>query len=152
MRRYLLGFLWTYLFSLAVTAGLVFFAFFHWFMQASPLWFDVLTLVLLLLPFLAGGQLTGRKPGNPPLRSPAKVLTLLLVLTVGVSALDCFSSLDFSGMLGLTALPCLGTGNVVVILFPILAPAEKLINCLGGAIPALLFHLGWHWGQENDRL
>ena len=72
MKRYLLSYLAAYVASLAAFGVIIVIAISNWFFTDSPLWFDVLGVIVTALPALALGEVLGRrfkaKQAGRPLR------------------------------------------------------------------------------------
>ena len=61
MKRYLLSYLAAYVASLAAFGVIMVIAISNWFFTDSPLWFDVLGVIVTALPALALGEVLGRR-------------------------------------------------------------------------------------------
>ena len=142
MKRYLLGFALTYLVSVAVFVGMLLIAVGNWLFSSSPVWFNVLCVIAVTLPFLAGGELTGRRM-KQGMKSPGK--GFLIVLAV----------MFLTGLAG----GCL-MGEVSLLLFPgaVIGAAleemlrihvEEFMTLLGQVFFAVVFHLGWRTGKGS---
>lgn len=59
MKRYLLSYLAAYVASLAAFGVIMVIAISNWFFTDSPLWFDVLGVIVTALPALALGEVLG---------------------------------------------------------------------------------------------
>ena len=156
MKRYLLSYLVTYFVSLAVTAGVFFIGLANWFFGPSPIWFDTLSAVVLLLIFLAAGWLLGhrakRKGGTTPRQGFLLLAGLMVILAVlGILELNPVYLLSAPGMV---------IGNAVEVLFDLkyrwgyqthLRIVWPLVSIMGAVVQAALFHLGWKTGQRDRK-
>ncbi len=91
MTRYLASYMGAYVVSIIVFVGMLFLALSQWMFSETPLWFDVLCVVAVVLPMLALGQVAGRHPGkHPPKNSWIGLAVLVGAMTVlaFVSGLD----------------------------------------------------------------
>ena len=61
VKRYLLSYLAAYVASLAAFGVIMVIAISNWFFTDSPLWFDVLGVIVTALPALALGEVLGRR-------------------------------------------------------------------------------------------
>ena len=84
MKRYLLSYLAAYVASLAAFGVIIVIAISNWFFTDSPLWFDVLGVIVTALPALALGEVLGRrfkaKQAGIPLRGLLILLAILAIL------------------------------------------------------------------------
>ena len=153
VKRYVSSFLVTYILALGVTAGIFFIGLATWFFGPSPLWFDTLSALLLLLTFLAAGWSWGhrakKKGGATPRHGLFLLIGIMLVLAIpGILELS---------PLYLLAAPGMVVGNAVEVLFELkyrwgyqahLHFVWPLVNLLGAVLQAVLFHLGWKLGRK----
>ena len=153
MKRYVVSFLTTYIVALAVTAGIFFIGLVNWFFGPSPVWFDTLSAVVLLLIFLAAGWLWGRrakrKGGTTPWQGFLLLVGIMVILAVlGILELNPVYLLSAPGMV---------IGNAVEVLFDLkyrwgyqthLHIVWPLVSIMGAVIQAALFHLGWNIGKK----
>lgn len=154
MKRYVLSFLAAYAAALAVTAGLMAVSLANWFFGPSPLWFDLLSAILVLLTFLAAGELAGRRAKRKDASTPKRGLFLLTDTMVILALLG---NLELEPLHLLSA-PGMVTGNALVVLLDLkyrwgyqthLHWVWPLTSMLSAAVQAILFHLGWKWGQTD---
>ena len=147
MKRYLLGYLGAWLAALAVCWGLVFVALMNWMFSRSPLWFDLLLVLLAALPFPAAGWLANRKTRRRPPRWGLPLLLAVMTALAFVSALRSTSTaaavLTLPGQL-------LGgaTGLVLERFIRIDNYWEGALILAGNLVLPLLYHLGWHGRRE----
>ena len=103
MKRYFLSFLAAYAASVAAFLGMLLIGLAYWFMTDSPLWFDVLCVVVVALPVLALGEVFGRRPKARQVKNTGRYLLILLaVMTVMAflsAAGDAFQMLNWLGLL-----------------------------------------------------
>ena len=142
MKRYFLSFLAAYAASVGAFLGMLLIGLAIWFMTDSPLWFDVLCVVVVALPLLALGEVFGRRPKARQVKNTGRYLLILLaVMTVMAflsAAGDVFQMLSWPGLLLGNAIPSLlgGAGywdGAFIILCNLVIP--------------VLFHIGWRWGE-----
>ena len=142
MRRYLLSYLVAYMASLAAFLGMLLIAIGNWLFSDSPLWFDVLYVVVVCLPILALGEVFGRRPKAKLVQKPDRgLLILLVVMAVTGIAGGLVESLQMFSWPGLLL------GNVIQTVLGRAHYWEGAFILLGNLLLPPLFHLGWHWGQ-----
>ena len=143
MKRYFLSFLAAYAASVAAFLGMLLIGLAYWFMTDSPLWFDVLCVVVVALPVLALGEVFGRRPKARQVKNTGRYLLILLaVMTVMAflsAAGDVFQMLSWPGLLLRNAIQTLlgGAGYW-----------DGAFIILGHLIIPVLFHIGWRWGSN----
>lgn len=143
MKRYFLSFLAAYAASVAAFLGMLLIGLAIWFMTDSPLWFDVLCVVVVALPVLALGEVFGRRPKARQVKNTGRYLLILLaVMTVMAflsAAGDAFQMLSGPGLL---------LGNAIQTLLGGTGYWEGAFIILGNLIIPVLFHIGWRWGSN----
>lgn len=154
MKRYVLSFLAACAAALAVTAGLMAVSLANWFFGPSPLWFDFLSAILVLLTFLAAGELAGRRAKKKAALTPRRGLIVLIDVMVVLALLG---NLELEP-LNLLSAPGMVTGNALVALLDLqyrwgyqvyLRWVWPMVSILGAVVQAFLFHLGWTWGRQR---
>lgn len=143
MKRYLLGYLGAYLLTLAAFGALLLVSLSNWLFSDSPLWFDVLMAVAMVLPPLAVGEVMGRHPGPKPPERPVKGLLVLLAVML-LPVLSC----DAGNETEILAWPGILLGAAVEELLDVSNYWDGLFPLLGNLGLPLLYHLGWRWGRE----
>ena len=145
MKRYLLSFIGAYLVSVLVFAGLLFVALSQWMFSETPLWFDVLCVLAVILPILALGQVAGRRPGKCPPQKPwiglAVLLVIFCVLAFISSISEPFRMLSFPGLL---------IGEGVGELLHMRGYWDGARPLVGNLLVPMVYHLGWCWGSERE--
>ena len=143
MKRYFLSFLAAYAASVAAFLGMLLIGLAYWFMTDSPLWFDVLCVVVVALPVLALGEVFGRRPKARQVKNTGRYLLILLaVMTVMAflsAAGDAFQMLSWPGLL---------LGKAIQTLLGGAGYWDGAFIILGNLIISLLFHIGWRWGSN----
>lgn len=142
MSGYLLGFLLTYVVSVAVFVGLLGIAICNWLFGGTPAWFYVLCVIGVSLPFLAGGEITGRRM-KQGMEKPWQGLIIILLLSL-------LAGLAYA----------LIQGGIATLIAPGIlwasawnefagAKDEEVITLLAQLLFGLIFHLGWKTGQRD---
>ena len=144
MRRYLLSYLGAYVVSALAFVGMLFIALTQWMFSETPLWFEVLCVVAVLLPVLALGQLAGRHPGKFLPQKPSAGLMILLII---MSALAFISEL--AEPLQFLSWPGLMVGGAIGELLNVRGYWDGVMPLLGNLSLPVVFHLGWTWGREG---
>lgn len=143
MKRYFLSFLAAYAASVAAFLGMLLIGLAYWFMTDSPLWFDVLCVVVVALPVLALGEVFGRRPKARQVKNTGRYLLILLaVMTVMAflsAAGDVFQMHSWPGLL---------LGNAIQTLLGGAGYWDGAFIILGNLIIPVLFHIGWRWGSN----
>lgn len=143
MKRYFLSFLAAYVASVATFLGMLLIGLAIWFMTDSPLWFNVLCVVVVALPVLALGEVFGRRPKARQVKNTGRYLLILLaVMTVMAflsAAGDVFQMLSWPGLL---------LGNAIQSLLGGAGYWDGAFIILGNLIIPVLFHIGWRWGSN----
>ena len=143
MKRYFLSFLAAYAASVAAFLGMLLIGLAYWFMTDSPLWFDVLCVVVVALPVLALGEVFGRRPKVRQVKNTGRYLLILLaVMTVKAflsAAGDAFQMLSWPGLL---------LSNAIQTLLGGAGYWDGAFIILGNLIIPVLFHIGWRWGSN----
>lgn len=149
MKRYLLGYALAYLASLLTAVVFALIALGCWLFSDTPLWFDVLVVLAVPLAALAIGELAGRRSGRTALQKPVVALLITLICMVGLAVV--------SGVLAETAewLQIFAwTGTLVGGMLEELAEDhvssywDGAFQLAGYLVLPLLYHLGWHWGND----
>lgn len=147
MKRYLLGYLVAWLVTLAVCWGLVFVALMNWMFSSSPLWFDVLLVLLTMLPFPAVGQLVNRKTKRRPPRWGLPILLAVMAATALLTA--CTGTSTAAAILTLPGqLLGGGIGLVLERFVRIDNYWEGALILTGHLLLPLLYQLGWRWSVK----
>jgi len=142
MRRYLLCWLAAYLASVAAFWGMLLIGIANWLFTDSPLWFDVLCVVVVCLPVLVLGEVFGRRPKAKLVQKPVRGLLILLAV---MAAMGIASGLVES--LQMISWPGLLLGNAIHTALGGGSYWDGAFILLGNLLLPLLFHLGWHWGN-----
>lgn len=145
MRRYLLSYLAAYLASLAAFGGMLLIGIANWLFTDSPLWFDVLCVVVVCLPVLALGEVFGRRPKAKLVQKPVRGLLILLAV---MAAMGVAGGLVES--LQLISWPGLLLGNAIQTLLGGSGYWDGAFILLGNLLLPALFHLGWYWGITSQ--
>ena len=147
MKRYLLGYLGAWLAALAVCWGLVFVALMNWMFSRSPLWFDLLLVLLAALPFPAAGWLANRKTRRRP---PRWGLPVLLAVMAATALLTAYTDVSADAVILTLPGQLLGGGIGLVLerFVRIDSYWEGALMVAGHLLLPLLYHLGWRWSME----
>lgn len=155
-KGYFLGFLCGHILACVLTVGMLAYTFARWFMSTSPMWIGALTLVLGLLPYVAAGEIAGRRAKCIPAH-PARCMLLLLGVLAAFYLL--LRLLGEAGvLLSLAAMPGMISFSWVTSLgnieyqwgYSIYEQViEPLIYLCGILLTPLLFHLGWMIGRKS---
>lgn len=147
MRRYLLGYLGAFAASLAAAGGMVMAALFRWLFSDTPLWFDVLLVIAVLLPSLAVGQLANRKTRRRP---PRWGLPVLLAVMAATALLTAYTDVSADAVILTLPGQLLGGGIGLVLerFVRIDSYWEGALMVAGHLLLPLLYHLGWRWSME----
>lgn len=145
MRRYLLSYLAAYLASLAAFGGMLLIGIANWLFTDSPLWFDVLCVVVVCLPVLALGEVFGRRPKAKLVQKPVRGLVILLAVmaAMGIASglVESFQLISWPGLL---------LGNAIQTLLGGSGYWDGAFILLGNLLLPALFHLGWYWGSTSQ--
>lgn len=144
VKRYLLSFLGAYLGSMLAFVGMLFVALSQWMFSETPLWFDILCVIAVILPLLALGQVAGRHPGKYPVKKSWVGLAILLVLFCVLSFVGSISEL-----LRMLSFPGLLIGEGVGELLHLKGYWDGARPLVGNLLVPLVYHLGWCWGREK---
>lgn len=151
MKRYLIGFLLSYAAAALVFLGVLLLAIANWLFSDSPLWFDVLAVVLEVLPVLAIGEWMGhRAKQTVGKREVFRGFALLLVVMAGMAFVQ-ESMMDMDGLIPLAG-PCALMGGMlqaIAELVDVRGAWDGLLMLLGPLLLPLAYQLGWHWGQNE---
>ena len=143
MKRYLLSFLAAYLASVGAFVVMLLIGLSNWFMTDSPLWFDVLCVIVVVLPMLALGEVFGRRPKAKLVQKPGLGLIILLaimtILAILSAAGDTFQMLSWPGLL---------LGNAIGTLLGGSGYWDGAFIIIGNLMLPTLFHVGWRWGSH----
>ena len=143
MKRYLLSFLAAYLASVGAFVVMLLIGLSNWFMTDSPLWFDVLCVIVVVLPMLAFGEVFGRRPKAKLVQKPGLGLIILLAIMTILAFLsaagDTFQMLSWPGLLLGNAIQTILGGN---------SYWDGAFILLGNLLLPMLFHIGWRWGTN----
>lgn len=143
MKRYLLSFLAAYLASVGAFVVMLLIGLSNWFMTDSPLWFDVLCVIVVVLPMLALGEVFGRRPKAKLVQKPGLGLIILLAIMTILAFLsaagDAFQMLSWPGLL---------LGNAIGTLLGGSGYWDGAFILLGNLLLPMLFHIGWRWGTN----
>ena len=144
MKRYLLSFLAAYLASVGAFVVMLLIGLSNWFMTDSPLWFDVLCVIVVVLPMLALGEVFGRRPKAKLVQKPGLGLIILLaimtILAIHSAAGDAFQMLSWPGLL---------LGNAIGTLLGGSGYWDGAFIIIGNLMLPTLFHVGWRWGSNE---
>lgn len=143
MSRYLLSYLGAYVVSVLIFVGMLLIALAQWMFSDTPLWFDILCVVAVVLPMLALGQLAGRHPGKCPPQKPWIGLVILLAV---MSVLAIVS--EFSESLQFLSWPGLLVGGAIGEMLNVSGYWDGVMPLLGNLLIPAVFHLGWTWGER----
>lgn len=145
MKRYLLSFLAAYLAAVGVTLGLLLIGLANWLFSNTPLWFEMLCVVLVSLTVLGMGEVLGSRPKAREVKTPIRVLLVLLVVMAVLSLI-----IDMAeSMLYVISFPGMMLGAMLQSIFEIRPQWEYLCYGIGNLLVPGLFHLGWHWGVSS---
>lgn len=143
MKRYLLSFCAAYLASVAAFLGMLVIAISNWLFTDSPLWFDVLCVIVTALPVLALGEVFGRRPKAKQVQKTGTGLIILLIIMTLMaflsSASDAFQVISWPGLL---------LGNAIGTLLGGSGYWDGAFIIIGNLMLPVLFHLGWLWGKN----
>lgn len=143
MKRYLLSFLAAYLASVGAFVVMLLIGLSNWFMTDSPLWFDVLCVIVVVLPMLALGEVFGRRPKAKLVQKPGLGLIILLAIMTILAFLsaagDTFQILSWPGLL---------LGNAIGTLLGGSGYWDDAFIIIGNLMLPVLFHIGWRWGSH----
>lgn len=143
MKRYLLSFLAAYLASVGAFVVMLLIGLSNWFMTDSPLWFDVLYVIVVVLPMLALGEVFGRRPKAKLVQKPGLGLIILLAIMTILAFLsaagDTFQILSWPGLL---------LGNAIGTLLGGSGYWDGGFIVVGNLMIPVLFHIGWRWGSH----
>lgn len=143
MKRYLLSFLAAYLASVGAFVVMLLIGLSNWFMTDSPLWFDVLCVIVVVLPMLALGEVFGRRPKAKLVQKPGLGLIILLAIMTILAFLsaagDTFQMLSWPGLL---------LGNAIGTLLGGSGYWDGAFIIIGNLMLPVLFHIGWRWGSH----
>lgn len=144
MKRYLLSFFAAYLASVAAFLGMLVIAISNWLFTDSPLWFDVLCVIVVVLPMLALGEVFGRRPKAKLVQKPGLGLIILLAIMTILAFLsaagDAFQMLSWPGLL---------LGNAIQTILGGSSYWDGAFILLGNLLLPMLFHIGWRWGSNE---
>lgn len=145
MKRYLLSFCAAYLASVAAFLGMLVIAISNWLFTDSPLWFDVLCVIVTAFPVLALGEVFGRRPKAKQVKKTGTgLIILLIVMTLMAflsSASDAFQVISWPGLL---------LGNAIGTLLGGSGYWDGAFILLGNLMLPVLFHIGWRWGSNES--
>lgn len=144
MKRYLLSYLAAYVASLAAFGVIMVIAISNWFFTDSPLWFDVLGVIVTALPALALGEVLGRRFKAKQAGRPLRGLLILLA----IMAILAFKT-ELHEYLYIASWPGLLIGNALQTVFDVSNHWDGAFVLLGNLLLPLLFHLGWRWGTAE---
>ena len=144
MKRYLLSYLAAYVASLAAFGVIMVIAISNWFFTDSPLWFDVLGVIVTALPALALGEVLGRRFNAKQAGRPLRGLLILLA----IMAILAFTT-ELHAYLYIASWPGLLIGNALQTVFDVSNHWDGAFVLLGNLLLPLLFHLGWRWGTAE---
>ena len=143
MKCYLLSFLAAYLASVGAFVVMLLIGLSNWFMTDSPLWFDVLCVIVVVLPMIALGEVFGRRPKAKLVQKPGLGLIILLaimtILAFHSAAGDAFQMLSWPGLL---------LGNAIGTLLGGSGYWDGGFIVVGNLMIPVLFHIGWRWGSH----
>ena len=143
MKRYLLSFLAAYLASVGAFVVMLLIGLSNWFMTDSPLWFDVLCVIVVVLPMLALGEVFGRRPKAKLVKKTGLGLIILLAIMTILAFLsaagDTFQMLSWPGLL---------LGNAIGTLLGGSGYWDGAFIIIGNLMLPTLFHVGWRWGSH----
>lgn len=148
MKYYLLGFLGAYIVSLLMFIGMLAIAVANWLFSSSPLWFDVLCVILTALPVIVCGELSGRRLGKRTTQKPLYGQLILLPL-MGLLGLLSGPLLEHGGYGQILIWPGTLLGGVLKEILALDGYWDGIFPLVGNLLLPLLFHLGWHWGTES---
>ena len=139
MKRYLLSYLAAYVASLAAFGVIMVIAISNWFFTDSPLWFDVLGVIVTALREVLGRRFKAKQAGRP--------LRGLLIL-LAIMAILAFTT-ELHEYLYIASWPGLLIGNALQTVFDVSNHWDGAFVLLGNLLLPLLFHLGWRWGTAE---
>lgn len=142
MSGYLVGFWLSYAASVVVFWGLIALAVLNWLFGGTPVWFYVLCVIGVSLPFLSGGEITGRRMKRGMAKPWRGLLTVLaLSLLVGMT----YAFLPDS----IAVFVCPGTLFASALDETAGIHDGEVITLLAQLLFGLIFHLGWKTGQRD---
>lgn len=144
MKRYLIGFFLTYLLSEAIFVGMLLIAVYNWLFTSSPMWFNVLSVIVVTLPFLAGGELTGRRQ-NSDVKKPLVGFLILLAAVFLIAA----AGWAVAGEGAVLICPGALLGGVLKEMLSLKGDWESALTLAGQLLFPILFHLGWKMGKAS---
>lgn len=124
--------------------GMLFVELSQWMFSETPLWFDILCVIAVILPLLALGQVAGRHPGKYPVKKSWVGLVILLVI---FCVLSFFSSI--SEPLRVLSFPGLLIGEGVGELLRLKGYWDGARPLVGNLLVPMVYHLGWCLGREK---
>lgn len=143
MKRYLLSFCAAYLASVVAFLGMLVIAISNWLFTDSPLWFDVLCVIVTALPVLALGEVFGRRPKAKQVQKTGTGLIILLIIMTLLAFMsetnDAFQVVSWPGFL---------LGNAIGTLLGGSGYWDGAFIIIGNLMLPVLFHLGWLWGKN----
>lgn len=144
MKQYLLSFFAAYLASVAAFLGMLVIAISNWLFTDSPLWFDVLCVIMTGLPVLALGEVFGSRPKAKQVQKIGTGLIILLIIMTLMaflsSANDAFQVISWPGLL---------LGNAIGTLLGGSGYWDGGFIVVGNLMLPVLFHIGWRWGSNE---
>jgi len=146
MKRYVIGFWGTYLLSAALSVGLFFIAVANWLFSDVPSWFGMLWVIVLLLPFLAAGDLLAHK-SSVSKAARRKAFAAHIVIQLGFGLLGGF--LLGESVLQVIVWPGTLLGAGLRELLDINSYWDGAFLPLGHVLLAILYHLGWLMGKPE---
>ena len=151
MKRYLIGSLLAYGAAVFVFVGVLLVSLSNWLFSDSPLWFDVLAVLMEVLPMLALGELAGRRAKHIPSREIVPGFVFLLCVMLGMAVMQ--EQMMETSILVLVAGPCALMGGMLQALAELLNLGggywESLFLLFGPLLLPVTYHIGWHWGQTD---
>lgn len=147
MKRYVIGFWGTYLLSAALSVGLFFVAVGNWLFSVVPPWFGMLWLVVILLPFLAVGDLLAHKSAVSK-STRRKAFAIHIVIQLGFGILGGF--LLGESVLQVVVWPGSLLGAGLRDLLDINSYWDGAFLPLGHALLPVFYHLGWCMGKPEE--
>lgn len=144
MKKYLLWFGLAWALSTVLAFAMLVAALAGWMFSETPLWFDLLYLIVTAFPYLFIGEVAGRRA--QPVENLRRGMLLLLCVMTGVALMGGLADNN----LRLISVPGWILGSLLARLLPLSGYWEGALILLGHLLLPLLYHLGWHWGKTES--
>lgn len=148
MKRYGMGFWGAYLLSVAVSVGMFFLALANWMFSDSPPWFDILFVIVILLPFPAMGDFLAHK-GIDSEKKFRKTAIIHIAIQIGLAFLGGF--LLGENLLQVIVWPGTLPGSALREMLDYHGFWDSLFPVVSHALLPVLYHLGWAMGRPEER-